>query len=209
MPENRRKANGKTISISVAIIPSITQPPQREPVFYIAGGPGGDAMGDAEFLVPTLNQTQDLVVSAQRGTLDATPALLCPEIDAFNAEAVSLVYDAPSTGVLHVAATKACHDSQAQQLEANPITVTSQYTPGGPPVKVVLDGGALVNWFVAGGRSLFATVPSAIQELVNGNPVQIAANRAALANPATERTQGYGLTYGVFCSEWIPYEPQS
>ncbi|MGO9454423.1 MAG: alpha/beta hydrolase [Candidatus Binataceae bacterium] len=317
VPENRHKPNGKTISISVAIIPSITQPPQREPLFYITGGPGGDAMGDAEFLVPTLNQTQDLIVSAQRGTLDATPALLCPEIDTFNVEAVSLVYDAQSTGALHVAATKACHDrlvsegidlsayntfeniedfvdlkkvlkvpkwsifgtsygtyvaltlmrihpenlvnvtidsitppsvaslgwtwssagegfnnlfdacaaqpscatrygdirsqftSQVQQLEANPITVTSQYTPGGPPVQVVLDGGALVNWFVAGGRSLFAAVPSAIQELVNGKPVQIAANRAAGANPATESTQGYGLTYGVFCSEWIPFEPQS
>ena len=317
VPENRHKPNGKTISISVAIIPSITQPPKHEPLFYIAGGPGGDAMGDAEFLVPILNQTQDLIVSAQRGTLDATPALLCPEIDAFNAEAVSLVYDAPSTGTLHVAATKACHDrlvsegidlsayntfeniqdfmdlrrllkvskwsifgtsygtyvalalmrmhpenlvtvtidsiappsvaslgwtwssagegfnnlfdacaaqpscatkygdvsskftSEVQQLEANPITITSEYTPGGPPVQVVLDGGALVNWFVAGGRSLFPSVPSAIQELVNGNPVQIAANRAALANPATESTQGYGLTYGVFCSEWIPFEPQS
>ena len=317
VPENRHKPNGKTISISVAIIPSITQPPQHEPIFYIAGGPGGDAMGDAEFLVPTLNQTQELVVSAQRGTLDATPALLCPEIDAFNAEAVSLVYDAPSTGTLHVAATKACHDrlvlegidlsayntfeniedfmdlrrllkvhkwsifgtsygtyvaltlmrihpenlvtvtidsitppsvaslgwtwssaaegfnnlfdacaaqpscaakygdvrskftSQVQQLEADPLTTTSTYTPGGPPVKVVLDGGALVNWFVAGGRSLFPSVPSAIRELVNGNPVQIAANRAAIANPAAESTQGYGLTYGVFCSEWIPFEPQS
>jgi pimeloyl-ACP methyl ester carboxylesterase len=317
VPENRHKPNGKTISISVAIIPSITQPPKHEPLFYITGGPGGDAMGDAEFLVPTLNQTQDLIVSAQRGTLDATPALLCPEIDAFNAEAVSLVYDAPSTGTLHVAATKACHDrlvsdgidlsayntseniqdfmdlrrllkvskwslfgtsygtyvalalmrmhpenlvtvtidsitppsvaslgwtwssagegfnnlfdacaaqpscattygdvrskftSQVQQLEANPLTTTSTYTPGGPPVTVVLDGGALVNWFVAGGRSLFAAVPSAIQELVNGNPVQIAANRAAGANPAIESTQGYGLTYGVFCSEWIPFEPQS
>lgn len=317
VPENRNKRNGKTISISVAIIPSITQPPQHEPLFYITGGPGGDAMGDAEFLVPTLNQTQDLIVLAQRGTLDATPALLCPEIDAFNAESVSLVYDAPSTGVLHVAATKACHDrfvsegidlsayntfeniedfvdlrkvlnvpkwsifgtsygtyvaltlmrihpenlvsvtidsitppsvaslgwtwssagegfnnlfdacaaqpscaskygdvrskftSQVQQLEAKAITVTSQYKPGGPPVKVVLDGGALVNWFVAGGRSLFASVPSAIQELVDGKPVQIAANRAALANPASESTQGYGLTYGVFCSEWIPFQPQS
>ena len=215
-------------------------------------------------MFPTLNQTQDLIVSAQRGTLDATPALLCPEIDAFNAKAVSLVYDAPSTGTLHVAATKACHDrfvsegidlsayntfeniedfvdlgkvlkvpkwnvfgtsygtyvalammrlhpedlvsvtidsvtppsvvspgwtwsstaegfnnlfdacaaqpscaakygdvrskftSQVQQLEDNPLTTTSTYKPGGPPVKVVLDGGALVNWFVAGGRSLFA-----------------------------------------------------
>lgn len=274
-------------------------------------------MGDVEFLVPAINQTQDLIVLAQRGTLDATPALLCPEIDQFNAQAVSLVYDAPSTGDLHVAATKACHDrlvsggvdlsayntfeniadfmdlkrllkvhkwslfgtsygtyvaltlmrihpqdlvtvtidsitppsvaslawtwssagegfnnlfdacaaqpactskygdvrakftNQVQQLEANPLTTTSTYTPGGPPVTVVLDGGALVNWFVTGGRSRFAAVPSAVQELVNGAPVQIAANQAAIANPATESTQGYGLTYGVFCSEWIPYQPQS
>ena len=317
VPENRHKPNGKTISISVAIIPSIAQPPQHEPLFYITGGPGGDAMGDVEFLVPTLNQTQDLVVLAQRGTLDATPALLCPEIDGFNAHAVSLVYDAPSTGTLHVAATKACHDrlvsegvdlsayntfeniadfmdlrrllkvhkwsifgtsygtyvaltlmrihpedlvtvtidsitppsvaslgwtwssagegfnnlfdacaaqpacatkygdirsqftSEVQELEDDPLTTTSTYTPGGPPVTVVLDGGALVNWFVAGGRSRFAAVPSAIRELVNGDPVQIAANQAAIANPATESTQGYGLTYGVFCSEWIPFQRQS
>ena len=66
-----------------------------------------------------------------------------------------------------------------------------------------------MNWLVAGGRSVFASAPSAIQELVNGNPVQIAASRAALANPAKESTQGYGLTYGVFCSEWIPFQPQS
>jgi hypothetical protein len=99
--------------------------------------------------------------------------------------------------------------SQVQGLEEHPLTITSTYKPDGPPVKVVLDGGALVNWFVAGGRSLFASVPSAVQELVDGNPVQIAANRAALANPATESVQGYGFTYGVFCSEWVPFEPQS
>ena len=51
-----------------------------------------------------------MVVLGQRGTAGATPALFCPELDAFDTKAVSLVYDAPSTGVLHVAATKACHD---------------------------------------------------------------------------------------------------
>ncbi len=317
MPENRHKQNGKTISISVAIIPSITQPAKHEPLFYITGGPGGQAMDEMEFVVPVLNQDRDLIVLAQRGTLDARPSLLCPEIDAFEAKAVSLVYDAASTGELHVAATKACHDrfvsegidlsayntfeniedfvdlrkvlklpkwsifgtsygtyvalllmrlhpdnlvsviidsisppsavslgwpwssagegfnnlfdacaaqpacaskygdvrskftSQVQTLEAHPLTVTSHYVEGGPPVQVVLDGGALVNWFVAGGRSFFATAPLAIQELVNGNPAPIAAKRAALANPAKESEQAYGLTYGVFCSEWIPFQPQS
>jgi pimeloyl-ACP methyl ester carboxylesterase len=316
VPENRHKQNGKTISISVAIIPAITRPPTHEPVFYITGGPGGDAMGEVEFIVPTLNQDQDLIVMSQRGTLDATPSLLCPEIDAFDAKAVSLVFDAPSTGALHVAATKACHDrfvsdgidlsayntleniedfvdlgkvlkipkwsafgtsygtyvalvmmrlhpenlvsvtidsisppsvaglgwpwssageafktlfdacaaqpscaskygdvrskfnNQVQQLEARPLTVTSEYEPGGPPVQVVLDGGVLVNWLVSVGLSA-SSVPSAIEELVNGNPVQIAANRAAAADPAKQPTQGYGLTYGVLCSEWIPFQPQS
>jgi pimeloyl-ACP methyl ester carboxylesterase len=99
--------------------------------------------------------------------------------------------------------------SQVQQLEAHPLTVTSHYIAGGPPVQVVLDGGALVNWLVAGGRATFAAAPSAIQELANGNPTQIAAARAALADPARESTQGYGLSYGVFCSEWIPFQPQS
>ena len=50
------------------IIPSITQPPKHDPVFYITGGPGGDAMGEVEFVVPTLNQDQDLIVLSQRGT---------------------------------------------------------------------------------------------------------------------------------------------
>jgi pimeloyl-ACP methyl ester carboxylesterase len=315
VPENRQKPNGKTISISAAILPSITQPPRHAPIFYITGGPGGDAMGDTEFIAPTINQDRDLIVLAQRGTLDATPALLCPEIDAFNAKAVGLCQQCSMT--MHVAATKACHDrlisegvdltayntlenindfldlrkalkiskysvygqsygtyvaltlmrlhpedlesvtidsvsppgvvslgwiwsnvaegfdnlfdacaaqpdcaakygdvrskftSQVQQLEAKPVTVTSHYAPDGPPVKVVLDGGALVNWLVAGGAATFKAAPSAIQELVNDNPVQIAAARAAIANPATPSTQAYGLTFGVFCSEWIPFEPQS
>jgi pimeloyl-ACP methyl ester carboxylesterase len=317
VPENRQKRNGKTISISVATIPSVTQPTQHEPLFYITGGPGGDAMGDVEFLVPALNQDRDLIVLAQRGTLDAMPALLCPEIDKFNISAVGLIYDAPATGKLHVAATQACRDrlvsegvdlaayntteniadfldlrkvlgvskwslfgtsygtyvaltlmrqnpdgvvsvtidsvlppsqaslgwtwgnvaeafknlfnacaaqpacaakygdveskftGQVQKLEATPITVTSKYSPGGPPVKVVLDGGAVVNWLVAGGAATFKAAPSAIQELVDGNPVQIASARAAQANPAIPSIQGYGLTNGVFCSELIPFEPQS
>lgn len=42
----------------------------------------------------------------------------------------------------------------------------------------------------------------------SGQPTQIANARAALAAPAPS-IFAYGLTYGVFCSEWIPYEPQS
>ena len=115
VPENRHKQNGKTISLEVVTIPSVNQPAKHDPVFYITGGPGGDAMGDIEFVVPTLNQDQNLVVLSQRGTAGAKPSLFCPELDDFDTKAVSLVYDAPSTGVLHVAATKACHDRLVAQ----------------------------------------------------------------------------------------------
>jgi pimeloyl-ACP methyl ester carboxylesterase len=256
-------------------------------------------------------------VLSQRGTAGAKPALFCPELDAFDTKAVSLVYDAPSTGVQHVAATKTCHDrlvaegvdlsayntleniedfvdlgkvpgvpkwslfgtsygtyaalvmmnvhpedlvsviidsvsppsvaglgwpwssagegfknlfdacaadpscaskygdvgakltSKVQELEAHPLTATGHYAEGGPPVQVVLDGGALVNWLVAGGRATFAAAPSAIAELAEGNPAQIVAARAAIANPVKGDLLGYGLTFGVFCSEWIPFQPQS
>src|SRR4051812_45714254 len=33
VPENRQKQNGKTISLLVVMIPSVTQPPKHEPVF--------------------------------------------------------------------------------------------------------------------------------------------------------------------------------
>jgi len=317
VPESRTKFSGRRIRLPVAIIPSVSQPPPNEPIVHLTGGPGGDALAEAEFLVPAgLNQQRDLIIMAQRGTLDTEPELTCPEIDQFNARLVGLVYGADSTKAEHLAATRACRDrlvaegidlsaynttenaadfddlrkvlgierwslngysygtylaltlmrdypetirsaiidsvvppsvaslgwtwtnlgeafnnlfracadqpacnseygdvaatfaSQVQQLEANPLTTTAQYAPDGPPVTVVLDGGALVNWLVAAGPA-FTLVPSAIQELVEGDPKQIAAGRAALANPAGEGIFGYGLTYGVFCSEWIPFEPQS
>ncbi|MFJ1864861.1 hypothetical protein ACIOD1_09525 [Streptomyces sp. NPDC088097] len=47
---------------------------------------------------------------SQRGTYSADPALTCPGVDEFTARSVGLVYDAPSTGRLHVDATRACRD---------------------------------------------------------------------------------------------------
>jgi pimeloyl-ACP methyl ester carboxylesterase len=317
VPENRTKANGHTIRLPVAIIPSVNKPPAPDPVVQLSGGPGSDALSDAEFLVPAgLNRNRDLIIMGQRGTLDTEPELTCPEIDEFNVMLVGLRYDSASTEKLHVAATQACHDrlvaegidlsaynttenaadfvdlrkvlgitqwnvygysygtdlalqlmrdhpegirsvtidsvvppsvaslgwtwtsvneafnnlfracaaqpacntkygnlattfaGQVQQLESDPLTTTGQYSPSAPPVKVVLDGGALVNWLVAAGPA-FTKVPSAIEQLVQGHPTQIANARAALANPAGVGQFGYGLTYGVFCSEWIPFQPES
>ena len=320
VPENRQNLNGQTIRLPVARIPSVAQPSNPDPVVYMAGGPGANAIAQAEILVSVgLNQTRDLIIMNQRGVADTEPALTCDEIDRFNIKAVGLPYDSPKTGTMHVAATKACHDrlvgqgidlsayhtgensadfadlrkvmgiaewnvyglsygtdlalslmrdhpegirsviidsvvppsavslaltwtsaseaindifrtcaaqpactskfgdletafaAQVQLREANPLTTTGTYSPKVPPFKVVLDGGALVNWLGSVPDPVVAipSIPSAIAELVQGKPRQIANSRAALADPAAIGAVGWGLFYSVVCSEWAPFGPDS
>jgi pimeloyl-ACP methyl ester carboxylesterase len=61
--------------------PRLGPRPYREPIFYLAGGPGGAAAsGDAAFSVRSLtpaNQTRDLVLVDQRGVGKSAP-LVCP-----------------------------------------------------------------------------------------------------------------------------------
>ena len=94
-----------------------------------------------------------------------------------------------------------------RKLERKPV-VTVVKPKGGRRTKVALDGGALANWLV--GKALatpsFATVPAEIRQLAAGRPQAIAADRAAVTPP---NFVGYGLVYGVTCSEWVPYEPAS
>ncbi len=96
--------------------------------------------------------------------------------------------------------------SLVQQLDANPLTVSVVPPQGGSPVDVLLDGGWLFTWLVGAGPP-FARVPKEIEALAHGDPTQIATERAGITNPDGFGKFGYGLTYGVFCSEWVPFEP--
>jgi hypothetical protein len=51
VPENRTKANGRTIRLPVAIVPSKSKPPAPDPIVHLTGGPGGDALSEAQTLV--------------------------------------------------------------------------------------------------------------------------------------------------------------
>jgi pimeloyl-ACP methyl ester carboxylesterase len=311
VPENRAKPTGPTIRLPVALVPARSHAPARDPVVFLAGGPGGSAIGQAQLLVETgFNRDRELVLMDQRGTMLTSPSVQCPEIDRFAARSLALVYDAASTGRLHVAATRACYrrlrargmdlgaynttesaadyadlrtalsidewnvfgvsygtdlaltlmrehpqgirsvtldsvtppqtvslgrfwgnlregfDSlfgacAAQQrcrarhpelaktftrlvrkLEARPLTTRVRPPTGGPTRKVVLDGGALVNWLVGAAlNNTLRTAPAFIDDLANGHPQQIAASWAPGA--------GSALIYGVACSEWVPYERPS
>lgn len=97
-----------------------------------------------------------------------------------------------------------------QKYEASPLTTTVN-DPSGNPVTVVIDGGHLVNWLAAVQQPGIAPseIPAAIQALANGDPSTIARSRAFFADPLGNGIFGHGLAYGVFCSEWVPFEPQS
>ncbi|MEV8535479.1 alpha/beta hydrolase [Streptomyces sp. NPDC051211] len=317
VPENRAKPSSKTIKLGVAIVPAASDTPKPDPIVWLAGGPGDDAVGEAKMAIDGgLNRDRDVILMSQRGTYSADPTLLCPNIDRFNARAVGLVYDAPSTERLHVEATKACRDqlagrgidlgayndiesaadyedlrtalgieqwnlyaisygthlalvymrlhadglrsvgldgilppskggsaltwSSARQgfdglfkacadqpacnkrypnlsatfdklvsdLEAKPVTTTVTLPGNDKPVKVVLDGGALVNWMTSA-THVAPQVPAAIDELANGKPQRIARQWAGgKLSPQAMGRVAHGLVYGVFCSEWTPYESQ-
>ncbi|MEU6890556.1 alpha/beta fold hydrolase [Streptomyces sp. NPDC046557] len=114
VPENRDKPDGRKIRLGVAIVPAAARQPKPDPVVWLAGGPGDDAVGEIPLALDGgLNRDRDVVFMSQRGTYSADPALTCPNVDEFNARAVGLVYDAPSTGRLHVDATRACRERLA------------------------------------------------------------------------------------------------
>ena len=96
------------------------------------------------------------------------------------------------------------------RLEAHPVTTTVSVPGIERPVKVKIDGGVLVNWLTR--QSHFpTTVPLEIDELAHGHPQRIALQwaEARALPPAARGIFAYGMTYGVWCSEWIPYETPS
>ncbi|MER6672872.1 alpha/beta hydrolase [Streptomyces sp. NPDC000983] len=309
---------GRRITLAVAIMPAESSRPAPDPIVWFAGGPGDDAVSEIPMaLAGNLNRDRDVVFMSQRGTYSADPELTCPNIDEFNARALGLVSNAPSTGRLHVEATRACRDrvdatgadrgtyndiessadydalrrtlgvrkwnvfgisygthlalnymrlhpkgirsvgidgvlppsiaggavtwkaaregfdglfkaceEQADcntrypnlketflrlvsELEADPITTTVTVPVHPEPVKVVLDGGTLVNWLTSA-THVAAGVPRSIDELAAGNPQRIAEQLAGgKYSPQAIGRVAHGLVYGVFCSQWTPYESRA
>ncbi|MCF3179470.1 alpha/beta fold hydrolase [Streptomyces polychromogenes] len=114
VPENRSDPASRWIRLGVAIVPALAAKPRPDPIVWLAGGPGDDAVGEAKLAVDGgLNRDRDVILMSQRGTYSANPALTCPNIDEFNARATGLASDSPETRRLHLQATKACRDRLA------------------------------------------------------------------------------------------------
>ncbi|MFJ6837014.1 alpha/beta fold hydrolase [Streptomyces sp. NPDC091209] len=129
VPENRSRHRGRKITLGVAIVPALASRPARDPIVWFAGGPGDDAVSEAQLAVDGgLNRDRDVILMSQRGTYSADPVLTCPNIDEFNARALGLVYGAPSTGRLHVDATRTCREQSARRGDLSAYDSTESAT---------------------------------------------------------------------------------
>ena len=69
VPEDRSKANGRTIALQVVVVPALGPGRVDDPVVYLAGGPGQAASQFVRGIAATaLRQRRDLVFADQRGT---------------------------------------------------------------------------------------------------------------------------------------------
>jgi pimeloyl-ACP methyl ester carboxylesterase len=95
-------------------------------------------------------------------------------------------------------------DQIVRRLESHPIVRKVVATHGGSAVKVVLDGGTIVDMIV-GNKPKPGELPRAITELANGNPQRFLQARAASAHVAAVPEQALGMTHSFVCREWEPY----
>lgn len=109
VPEDRRHPNGKTISLSVAIVASSSPKKKSDPIVWLAGGPGDDAVTEVPMaLAGKLNADRDVIFMSQRGTYTATPKLTCDVVDRWAAQTLNMPYDSPAAGRAFAGATVAC-----------------------------------------------------------------------------------------------------
>lgn len=94
VPESRAHDTGKTITLSVAIIPAKSANKQPDPIVWLAGGPGDDALTEIPWaLGGDLAADRDVVFISQRGTYSSRPNTACPSVDRAGVTTLDMPYD--------------------------------------------------------------------------------------------------------------------
>lgn len=113
VPENRSKADGRTIRLAVATRRATAPNPKPDPIVFLTGGPGGSGLAEGPGVAEHWRRDREVIFLDQRGELQSDPFLSCPEIDAFMASAVGLSWLAPETIEQDARITRTCRDRLA------------------------------------------------------------------------------------------------
>ena len=74
VPENRAEPRGRRIDLNIVVLPSTSETPEPDPLFFFHGGPGGAATTLAlAFARHPFREERDIILVDQRGTGDSNP----------------------------------------------------------------------------------------------------------------------------------------
>ncbi|MGB8212644.1 MAG: alpha/beta fold hydrolase [Anaerolineales bacterium] len=115
VPEDRTNQHSNTIQLAVAIFHSTSPNPDPDPVIFLQGGPGGQAVmlsaDDFPVLVRPFLSKRDYIAFDQRGTGLSVPALDCDELENVYKQDIGGQIPASSRDYIYTNAFRSCHDA--------------------------------------------------------------------------------------------------
>ena len=117
VPEDRAQVNSSLIKLAVAIVRSSNPHPAPDPVVYLQGGPGVDALIYVASLIDPFSgvlANRDLIVFDQRGVGFSSPSLECPETNNQFFEDIGQNLSPEEAQQHGIQAIQACHDRLVQ-----------------------------------------------------------------------------------------------
>ena len=112
LPENRSSNNGRTVRLAVAVFHSQNSNPKPDPVMFLQGGPGGEAVmlsaNAYSVLVDPFLAERDYITYDQRGTGLSEPALICDELEKANRQDVYGTIDGSARELVYQNAFLSC-----------------------------------------------------------------------------------------------------
>jgi pimeloyl-ACP methyl ester carboxylesterase len=128
VPENRTANSTDTIKLAVAVFHSASSNPAPDPILFLQGGPGGQAVelsaNAYEVLVEPFLSERDYIAFDQRGTGRSEPALKCDELDKAYRQDIYGMIDAQSREYVFKNALLSCNGL----LQANGVDLSAYST---------------------------------------------------------------------------------
>ena len=117
VPEDRTNPHTKTIQLAVAVFHSTSPDPAPDPVIFLQGGPGGQAVmlsaDNYGALVKPFLSKRDFIAFDQRGTGLSIPALGCDELESVYKQDISGQIPASSRDYIYTNAFRSCHGAMS------------------------------------------------------------------------------------------------
>ncbi len=114
VPENRNDPNSATLELRVAILGSRAETPAEDPIIFLQGGPGMDAIGPAmplieQYYYPWLRE-REIIIIDKRGAGFSGPNLNCPEVELLYYERLGLQLSAEDQDMFSMLAAERCFE---------------------------------------------------------------------------------------------------